>query len=95
MKEVKISDVKFSAASPAEIETGHLGYVSVVLNGALRLDGLAVRRTADGRFTLSFPARRDASGQQHYYLRPLDDAARRDIEFQVFRALGLKEAMTR
>ena len=64
------------------------------LDATLRLDGLALRRTADGRLSLSFPARRDTAGKQHPYLRPVDDAARRDIEHQIFTALGLGEHAT-
>jgi hypothetical protein len=85
-----MSQVEFVAAPEREAETGLLGWVSFVL-GKLRLDGITVRRTADGRHTLSFPARRDAAGRQHPYVRPLDDGVRREIEHQVFSALGFAE----
>ena len=48
------------------------------------------RRTRDGRLALSFPERRDLAGGSHHYMRPLNDAARRAIEAQVFAALGLE-----
>src|SRR5262245_23693969 len=73
---------------------GGEGWVSATMNGSLRFDGISVRRTADGRLALSFPARRDTTGKQHPYLRPLDDATRRDIEHQIFAALGLGEHAT-
>ena len=88
-RSLRISDVHFTAASPAQVQAGLLGFVGCTLNSSLRLDGIALRRTADGRVALSFPARRDASGRQHFYVRPLDDRARREIEHHVFNALGL------
>ena len=90
-----IDNVKFSAAGPQETSAGLIGWVALTVNGLLRLDGLALRRTTDGRLVLSFPARRDGAGRQHFYVRPLDDVARRDIERQVFQALGLEEGAKR
>lgn len=84
----RISHVVFSAAPERDVHTGLLGWASFTL-GDLHLDGVAVRRTRDGRLTLSFPERRDARGGRHPIVRPLDDAARRAIEEAVFRALGL------
>ena len=91
-RDISITDVRFLAARPDQISTGLLGWVSLVVNVRLRLDGIALRRTADGRLALSFPARRDAAGRQHSYVRPLDDRTRREIEHQVFAALQLEEA---
>ena len=68
--------------------TGLLGYVGLRL-GDLCLDGLTLRRTTYGELRLSYPARRDRSGRDHPLVRPVDDAARRVIEAQVFEALGL------
>lgn len=85
-----ISGVKFSAATPEEKETGLLGWCSYLMGGTVQIDGVAVRRTADGRRALSFPARRDGQGRQHAYVKPLDDQARREIEAAVFSALGMQ-----
>ena len=89
---LEITQVHFTAASPQDRESGLIGYVAATLNSTVRLDGIAVRRAvADGHLILSFPSRRDAQGQLHPYYRPLDDATRRDIEGQVFAALGIQE----
>lgn len=69
-------------ASDAEVRTGLLGFISVEF-GNLILDGIVLRRTADGRFTLSFPARTDRAGRRHAYVRPTDDAARQAIEREI------------
>ena len=58
-------------------------YVSAVLNGALRLDGLALRRTAGGRLMVSFPRR----GNGRFAVFPIDQRSRREIERQVLAAL--------
>ena len=84
--------VHYEAVTPtgsaADIRTGLLGWVSCVVNDTLILDGLTLRRTQAGKLTLSYPDRRDGSGRQHHYLRPVDDRARRDIESQILAKLG-------
>lgn len=92
---VTLSRIKFSAATPRLVATGLLGFVSATVNSSLRLDGIALRRTLDGRHVLSFPARRDNSGRSHTLFAPVSDEVRRDIEQQVFAALGLEEQPAR
>ncbi len=55
------------------------------------LNGVTMRKAADGRRVLSYPGRRDAIGRQQHYFRPLDDHARREIEHAVFQALAIEE----
>ena len=71
--------------SDKDIRGGLLGFVSVFY-GDLVLDGITVRRTADGRLTLSFPQRRDGRGRSHPLFRPVDDAARLRLEKAIFDA---------
>ena len=84
-----ISGVAFTAAPDSDRERGLLGWIALTLNGQLRLDGVTLRRTLEGRITLSFPERRDGAGVAHPIVRPLGPEARRNLEDQVFRALGL------
>ena len=65
--------------------TGLLGYLSIFY-GDVVIDGITVRRTAEGRLTLSFPERHDKQGRRHRVVRPIDDAARLAIEAAVFGA---------
>jgi hypothetical protein len=67
-----------------------LGYLAVSY-GALLLDGITLRRTAEGRFALSFPARTDRAGRRHAYVRPADDEARRAIENTILAQLGQRQ----
>ena len=92
---IQVSDVRFIVAPTGFQRTGLIGWIRCVVNGCLQIDGLSLRRTADGRTVVSFPARRDATGQQHFYVQPLGDEARRDIEFQILKALGLGETTAR
>ena len=66
-------------------------YLTFVVNEGLRLDGVALRVTRDGRTTLSFPAKRTRGGQTKPYLRPSDDETREVIERQVLGALAVAE----
>ncbi len=93
--QVKITEVHFVNASNADVERGLLGWTSCVINDALRIDGITVRRTLSGDITVSFPARTDGWGQKHSILRPLNDRVRRELEHQILRALGLEEGTPR
>lgn len=84
---LRIVGVRFTAAPKDARARGLLGWVSATVGESLHLDGIAVRRTRDGRLTLSFPSRRDAAGVDHPIIRPIDNAARCWIEEQVFAAL--------
>ncbi len=84
------SRVRLTLASKADAERGLFGFVAFRL-GEFEIDGVTLRRTRAGELTLSYPARRDRSGRDHPYFRPIGDRARRRIESQVFEALGLGE----
>ncbi len=86
-----VTSLAFANASTSEVSSGLLGYVSCVVGDVLLLDGITLRRTRQGRLTLSFPARRDSTGKQHPYIRPLNEAARRNIEDQIFAKLGIEQ----
>ncbi len=91
---IKISNVHFIPAGPHEVTKGLKGWISCILNDRLQLDGLTLRKTRGGRHALSFPARSDNTGRQHYYIKPLDNTARKIIERQIFKILALKEKVS-
>ena len=86
---LRIDRIGLTTAGPDAAKDGLLGWIRCRLNRRLQLDGITLRRTLDGRPTLSFPAKTDAAGNRRYYLRPMDDATRTEIERQVFEALAL------
>jgi hypothetical protein len=85
---IEISEVRFTAAPPRDTTGGFLGFVDFVLCGELKISGIALRRTRQGDLRLSFPAKRDSSGQERYFIRPIRDGARLSLERQVIAALG-------
>ena len=87
MSEVEVRIRTWVRGTDAEIRTGLLGFVSLQY-GDLILDGITMRRTAGGRFVLSFPARTDRAGRRHPYIRPADDDARRAIEAKILGEVG-------
>ena len=90
-----VSDVRYTPASETKVATGLLGYTSFLIDGSIRVDGVQVRRTRDGRLTLSFPSHLDHGGREHPYVHPIDDKARVAIEHAVFEALGLRQEVAR
>lgn len=92
MSALTVTGVRFTAASPEERGRGLLGFTSFVVAGGVRLDGVTVRRTADGRYTLAYPVREDATGREHYAVRPIDSRTRRALERQVLGHLGFEPA---
>jgi len=88
-----ISDVRFASYhARANTSGGLLGFVAVTVGGTWRIDGIAVRHSADGRIVLSFPERRDSSGRRHPIVRPVDAASRAAIEGAILQALGFAES---
>ncbi len=92
---MKISRVCFSSAPAEQEEKGIFGFISFVIDGALRVDSVVLRRRADGGRTLSFPSKADSSGVLHPILWPISDAARMHIEHEVFRAIGYEDGARR
>lgn len=74
-------------ANDADQRNGLIGFLSLFV-GDLVVDNVTLRRTLDGRYTLSWPARTDKHGKKHSAVRPVDDEARKRIERQIFADLG-------
>ena len=83
----EVTEVKFTSTRTEERRTGLLGYLAVVINEELKIDGLTLRQTRAGRLTLSFPSRRDSRDREHFIVMPISDASRLSIERQVLRQL--------
>ena len=87
-RSIEVSDVRFRSASREQVNTGLLGFVTIILADAIEVGGIALRKTADGQRVLSFPCRTDRRAEPRYVVRPVSDAIRRHIEREVFAALG-------
>lgn len=82
--------IRFVPASDAEAERGLLAYLKIDF-GPLVLDGVTLRRHADGRLGLSWPERTDRAGRRHPLVRPVDDEARVALEREVLAELARQE----
>ena len=85
---LRVTEVRFAPAPDHLVCSGLIGWSSFVLDGRLRVAGVAVRRTERGRPCLSYPVRDEGVGRRFEYFKPIDDATRRDIERQVLEQLG-------
>ena len=82
-----ITDVEGTPAPPRDVARGLIAFVSLTVDGVLRVDGLTLRRARDGRHSVSLPRRRG-----HPIVRPLTADGTRELERQVLVHLGLEAA---
>lgn len=90
MADLRVRVRSWVRASDNDIRSGLLGFISAEY-GDLVLDSITLRRTATGRFALSFPAKTGQDGRKHAYVRPRDDQARVAIEREILGQLGQHE----
>jgi DNA-binding cell septation regulator SpoVG len=80
MSPFRITGIRFRPASGIDERGGLLGWSSFLLNDAVLLNSVAVRRTRAGDYTLAFPTRRDRQGIEHPIAAPISHDAHRAIE---------------
>jgi hypothetical protein len=85
-----IANLRATPASDADAARGLLGYLRFEY-GSLLVDGVTLRKHADGTLGLSWPERTDRAGRRHALLRPLDDSARRELEAAVLAEISRQE----
>jgi DNA-binding cell septation regulator SpoVG len=83
---ITVSRVRLRRANSLDQQSGLLGFLAFEL-GPLFLDGVALRRTEQGRLILVFPVRRGRDGIAHPLVLPIDPAARAGIQDAVLTAL--------
>ena len=54
---------------------GLLAWASCVINSALHLNNIAIRRGSDGVLFLTYPAKRSAAGDRYSYFNPISSEA--------------------
>jgi hypothetical protein len=85
-----IANLRATPASDADAARGLLGYLRFEL-GSVIVDGVTLRRHSDGTLGLSWPERTDRQGRRHPFVRPIDDAARRELEAAVLAEISRQE----
>ena len=91
LEPITIRSIRFTPAPTWLVATGLKGWVSLRYGG-LDLDGIAVRRTRDGRTVLSFPEHRRL-GAGRLPVRPAGNDVRAEIEAEVFAELRRQGAI--
>ena len=84
----RLSRVSETEAPPADRDRGIISYISCTMNNALRIDGVALRRTLKDEYTLSFPKKEGRGGDEHFYFKPINEAMRQEFLRQILVALG-------
>lgn len=69
----RITDVQVKRARTGG---GLIAWVSFIVDGCLRVDGVAVRRTLRGELILTWPSRKDSRGRLHPHVHPVSDILR-------------------
>jgi DNA-binding cell septation regulator SpoVG len=82
---IEVTEARFSAAPGRDRATGLMGWLSIVINNSIKIDGLTLRRNRDGRLYVGFPRRR---GSEHYLVHPISDHARREVQHQILEAIA-------
>ena len=81
-----VANIMFIQSS-APVIAGLLGWVAFTLDGGLRVEGVALRRSWERRPYLAFPERITGNGQRRPILFPTDRRARMAIEAAVLAQL--------
>ena len=76
---MNISEIRITAASPADRDAGLIAFVSCTY-GEIEIDGIAIRKTVDGRIIVTFPARQWTGCRRKYFITPRSVPVRRAFE---------------
>ncbi|MDQ7829071.1 MAG: septation protein SpoVG family protein [Armatimonadota bacterium] len=74
---------------------GLVGWASCVVNGALYLNNIAIRRGRNGEFVLTYPSKRSRSDQKYFYFNPITREAKRALDEAILGKLRCGEAPCR
>ena len=92
---MRVGNVRLLPAGPRDRARGLLGWLRFDLDGRLRVQGVALRKTRRGDLRLAYPARDDRWARRHFFLRPLDDRTRRAVERQVLASITRRQGAAR
>ena len=81
-----ITEFQFTPASGSLRATGLLGFLRLVLNDALLIDGITIRITLQGSLVVSWPEPH-RRGTSRRVVRPRDEGARAFLEREILRVL--------
>lgn len=94
MTELRITDIRFCAASAEQQREGLEGWVRCVVNDWLRLDSLQIRRRADGTLAMFFPEHVDRQDRAHALVWPIRAEDREEMAARVLCELSRKAVLS-
>lgn len=59
---------------------GLIGWASCVVNGALYLNNIAIRRTREGSIFLTYPGKRSKRDQNYFFFNPISREAKQTLD---------------
>jgi len=86
--DLEVSEVKIRLVSE-DSTGGLLGWASCVVNGALYLNNIAIRRGNDGRLVLHYPTKRSRKDKKYFFFNPITHEARRVLDEAILGKLEL------
>ncbi len=88
-RSMRVTVTSIRPAGDRERDRGLLAYVTVLVNDSLRLDGLTIRISREGRPTVCFPERSDGRGRNHPLVWPVTPEAWRAFESEILSATDI------
>lgn len=88
-KPVEVSEVKIRLVD--EGPDGLLGWASCVVNGAIYLNNIAIRRSRNGELILTYPCKRSQSDQKYFYFNPITREAHHVLDEAILGKLERRE----
>lgn len=80
-----ISEVRIRKAD--EADKGLVAWASCVLNNALYINNIAIRKDRDGQLFLTFPAKKSRKGIKYFYFRPINSATKELLDNAIIQEL--------
>lgn len=86
MSDPAVTNVHLTPADDLAQTRGLVAFLKVTING-LVVDGIVLRRCREGKYSLSFPQRRDRHGQEHPIVTPENHRVRTSLTRHILAAI--------
>ena len=77
-----------------ETDDGLLGWASCVINGAIYLNNIAIRRGDEGGLILTYPSTRSRRDQRYFHFNPISREAKRILDEAILGKLQAMESVS-
>lgn len=87
MNKFKVTEVKLTFYNKPDSPVK--AFCEVVLNDALRLNDLCLKRNTDGHLFITYPAKKSNDGQEHHFFFPVNKQAEELIRAAVINEMSV------